>query len=241
MHLCESLRSVERWSPAELSQIVEAEGAGGPFLVWRTPEGTMGLCPLRDRTRVTIGRRSTNDVPLGGDGEVSRLHAVLERLGEDWTLVDDGLSRNGTFVNGEALHSRHRLMDGDLVRLGGTVIEYHQPGGITTPLTSPGQEVAAAELLNETQRRILAALCRPYRSVNQHPRPATNVEIGREVFLGIDAVKSHLRQLYRRFGLSELPQNQKRAQLAALALRSGIAPGPELKVAPALDDDRDAV
>jgi hypothetical protein len=44
------------------------------------------------------------------------------------------------------------------------------------------------------------------------------------VFLGVDAVKSHLRALYRQFGVSDLPQNQKRAQLALDAMRSGVTP-----------------
>ena len=38
---------------------------------------------------------------LDFDPEVSRVHAELERLGDDWTVADDGLSRNGSFVNGE--------------------------------------------------------------------------------------------------------------------------------------------
>ena len=47
--------------------------------------------------RLTIGRRPSNDVALDWDSEVSRVHAALERIGEDWTVVDDGLSHNGTY------------------------------------------------------------------------------------------------------------------------------------------------
>ena len=42
-----------------------------------------------------------NEVALDWDSEVSRVHAALERAGEEWTLVDDGLSHNGTYVGGE--------------------------------------------------------------------------------------------------------------------------------------------
>jgi DNA-binding CsgD family transcriptional regulator len=52
--------------------------------------------------------------------------------------------------------------------------------------------------------------------------PATNKEIAEEVFLSVDAVKAHLRSLFERFGLENLPQNQKRARLAATALLQGI-------------------
>jgi hypothetical protein len=38
----------------------------------------------------------------------------------------------------------------------------------------------------------------------------------------VDAVTAHLRALFERFGLEHLPQNQKRARLAATALVSGL-------------------
>ena len=38
---------------------------------------------------------------MSWDGEVSRLPAQLEGVGTDRILIDDGLSRNGTYVNGE--------------------------------------------------------------------------------------------------------------------------------------------
>ena len=39
---------------------------------------------------------------LDWDSEISRVHAALERIGDDWTVVDDGLSHNGTYLNGNA-------------------------------------------------------------------------------------------------------------------------------------------
>lgn len=43
-----------------------------------------------------------------------------------------------------------------------------------------------------------------------------------EVCLSVDAVKAHLRGLFEQFGLPDLPQNQKRATLAATALLNGV-------------------
>ena len=37
--------------------------------------------------RLTIGRSESNGVALPWDAEVSRVHASLERLGDEWTLV----------------------------------------------------------------------------------------------------------------------------------------------------------
>jgi hypothetical protein len=42
------------------------------------------------------------------------------------------------------------------------------------------------------------------------------------VFLSVEAVKAHLRELYGRYGFDKLAQNQKRANLVAAALASGV-------------------
>lgn len=75
--------------------------------------------------------------------------------------------------------------------------------------------------LTDTQLGILAALCRPVSAGNHFAPPATNQEIADEVFLSVDAVKAHLRTLYRKFGIEDLPHNQKRARLAELVVEGG--------------------
>ena len=77
-----------------------------------------------DERIVTIGRRTDNHLALEWDGEVSRVHAELERVAGEWAVVDDGLSRNGTFVNGERVTGRRRLRDGDRVVFGETPVLY---------------------------------------------------------------------------------------------------------------------
>ena len=64
----------------------------------------------------TIGRRSSNDVPLL-DLEVSRQHARIDFVAPRFFLSDLG-STNGTRVNGRVLAGRHTLRDGDLIELG---------------------------------------------------------------------------------------------------------------------------
>ena len=59
--------------------------------------------------RVVIGRGSGCDLALDWDDRASRIHAQLERVGSEWVVADDGLSRNGTFVNGERVLARRRL------------------------------------------------------------------------------------------------------------------------------------
>src|SRR3954470_4771362 len=94
-------------SPRELRDRIAAERSGAPFLIYRTDTGDQVLADLeQSKERITIGRRAGNDVALEWDARVSRVHAALERVGEAWVLMDDGLSHNGTWVNGERLTGR---------------------------------------------------------------------------------------------------------------------------------------
>ncbi len=83
-------------------------------------------------------------------------------------------------------------------------------------------EAPAPTELTDTQRRVLIALCRPYRDGPSFATPATNQQIAEEVFLGVDAVKMHLRRLFAEFELSDIPQNEKRARLAECVLQFGV-------------------
>src|SRR6059058_745152 len=137
-------------------------GADGPALIYRDDAGTQRFFPLGDQTSLTIGRGSGCDIRLSWDERVSRVHAGLEIVGSDWALVDDGLSRNGTFLNGERLNGRRRLRDGDTFVLGSTSFGYRDVQGGTSQMTRVETEVVTVSSLSPTQRQILTALCRPY-------------------------------------------------------------------------------
>jgi hypothetical protein len=210
-------------SANELKQRLGVERAGKPFLAFRNGQGVLSLFVLdRGGHTRTVGRRSEMDVSVSWDSEVSGLHARLEGLGGEWTVVDDGLSMNGTFVNGERLGGRQRLRDGDRIRVGRTVLAYKDGRPEPTERTAIAGDVPALERLTDTQRRVLVALCRPYRDGGSFTAPASNQQIAGELFLSVDAVKMHLRTLFRKFELGELPQNQKRAKLAECVLQYGL-------------------
>jgi pSer/pThr/pTyr-binding forkhead associated (FHA) protein len=115
-------------TPADLKAVIEAERTGVPFVHWRTGEGMQQLVLLHtDQQRLTVGRRGDADLALPWDPEVSRAHALLERVGGSWTVVDDGLSRNGTFVNGGRIHGRHPLHDRDRLCFGRTPVVFREP------------------------------------------------------------------------------------------------------------------
>ena len=209
-------------SASELKAQLEAERRGRPFLLYRDGEGRQQIVELSEAVpRLTIGRRPTSEVPLHWDSEVSRAHAELERVGNDWTLVDDGLSRNGSFVNGKRLAGRCRLCDRDTIRVGGTVLVFRDPSEPVAS-TAVAEEPAEVGELSETQRKVLVALARPFRDASTFPTPTTNQEIARELFLSVDAVKAHLRVLFQKFGVDQLPPNRKRVALVGKALRAGV-------------------
>ena len=220
---------LHRSTPPELRERLEAERTGLPFLIFRTPQDEQRIVLLGEhRDRLVIGRGEDTDLRLSWDGEVSRVHAFLDRVGEEWTLVDDGLSRNGSFVNGERIHGRRRLEHGDELRLGETSLTYLHPDGRGTDSTITAAERAAALGLSDTQRRVLIALARPFKDATAFTVPATNREIAEALFLSQDAVKGHLRALFRKFGVDELQQNTKRAALVERALATGAISRREL-------------
>lgn len=196
--------------------------AQGAALLYRDDEGSLQVVALESLSALTIGRGSGCDLRLPWDDRVSRLHAQLDRVGTDWTVVDDGLSRNGTFLNGERVTGRRRLHDGDTLLLGQTSFSFREVRGKTSQLTMVQDEVLTVSSLSATQRQILTALCRPYKQDTPYATPASNLQIAAEVFLSVDAVKTHLRTLFQKFHIEDLPQNQKRTKLVERAFALGI-------------------
>lgn len=216
----------------ELKDRIDAERDGEPHLLYRDGTGRQVIRPLgTDDDQLSVGRRGRVDLLLDFDPEISSLHAELERLGDEWVVVDDGLSRNGTFVNGERVVGRRRLRDGDALRFGTTIVVYRSPGAaVEATIAAPPGE--GPPEISEAQRRVLVALCRPFRAGSEFASPATNKQIADEAFLSVDAVKAHLRTLFDRFEVGDLPQNQKRIRLAELAIRNGVIAPRDLEAPP---------
>jgi len=126
---------------AEAEELAAAERRGDPYLVYHDAGERQRVLSLPDTwARVTVGRSLTADVVLSWDDDVSRVHADLQRIGGEWVLVDDGLSRNGSFVNGERVEGRRMLKDGDELRFGQTAVRFKAPfqvGGETRIRTLP--------------------------------------------------------------------------------------------------------
>ena len=96
-----------------------------PSLRYDDDSGARRVYLLEGSRDVRIGRGEDADLRLWWDLSVSLVHAEIVRLGAHWLIGDDGVSRNGTFVNGERLRGRRRLRHRDVVRVGGTTLAFN--------------------------------------------------------------------------------------------------------------------
>ena len=209
-------------SQSELKARIEAERRHAPFLVFRDAHDEQHIFALdRAGGRWRVGRDPECEVCLDHDDRVSRLHAELENVGDVWALTDFGLSRNGSFVNEERVNGQRVLHDADVLRFGSTHLLFRSPLEREARDT---RKATSGELpaLTAKQRRILIALCRPFRDASPFVTPASNQEIAGEVSLSVDRIKAHLSALFELVGVEDLPQTHKRARLAELALRTGL-------------------
>src|SRR5436305_2072047 len=71
---------------------------------------------------LVIGRSTPGQGSLGGDSEISRVHARVYRDASGQLMVEDLGSTNGTFVNGNRISSPTPLRGGDELKMGQTTL-----------------------------------------------------------------------------------------------------------------------
>jgi pSer/pThr/pTyr-binding forkhead associated (FHA) protein len=208
-------------SPSELQARLAAERAEDPFVELRDGDGQQRLVTLTGE-RVGVGRSPSAGLALVWDAQVSRSHASIECIDGVWTVLDDGRSTNGTFVNEERVQGRRALRHLDVIRVGATRLRFHDPSeaGQDTKLTEVASS-APVPTLTPAQLRVLAALCRPADG------PASNEEIADELTVSIDTVKTHMRALFDAFHLQSSAPYRKRFELVRLAVDAGMVAPPE--------------
>jgi hypothetical protein len=169
----------------------------------------------------TVGRGRGVDIRLD-DPSVSRLHAELIRRGPYVYVVDLGLSRNGTRVNGRPV-ARRVLDEGDVLSFGAARCRI---GGL--PHEDLAEEVrrAAAPELTRRELDVLTSLCRPALSDEAFAIPATAHEIAADLVVTEAAVKQHLLRLYQKFRVPEGPNRRTRLanEVVALGLVKPVPP-----------------
>ncbi len=177
-------------------------------------EETGDVFPLRDDV-TTVGRGQGVDIRLD-DPSVSRLHAELVRRGPYVYVVDLGLSRNGTRVNGRPV-ARRVLEDGDVLSFG---TARGRMGGIPQEEITAEAELRRSAVPELTRREldVLTSLCRPALSDEAFATPATAHQIASDLVVTEAAVKQHLLRLYQKFRIPEGTNRRTRLANEVVAL-----------------------
>jgi hypothetical protein len=186
-----------------------------------------------DGDRLTVGKNAENDLVIAEDSSVSRLHALLERIGGSWTIRDMH-STNGTLVNGDRIFEQKVLRDDDEIILGRTRIRFcdrNTAGDVSTARTG------ARPRVTPTEHKVLVELCRPLLSASAFKEPGTVRQIADRLCVGEAAVKQHLMHLYDKFGIYEDDGPSRRHRLANAAIETGTITLKDLKEP---DDDDDS-
>jgi DNA-binding winged helix-turn-helix (wHTH) protein len=132
------VRTVHRFGYAfcgAATELVEAhpgraEGAAACWLIWDT-----GQVSLREGENI-LGR--DRDVAAWFDSiDVSRHHARISVTGGE-AILEDLESKNGTFVRGERITSRCRLVDGDQIGLGSLLVTFRA----SSPVASTASQIS---------------------------------------------------------------------------------------------------
>ena len=163
---------------------------------------------LGDRP-LAMGRDARNDIRIL-DSEVSRNHATIQRVKDNFVLTDRN-SSNGTRVNGIIIRS-HALVDGDQIQLGNTLLLFsdasregwkdnaadrvnllrrHDPADRSSIVTHMGQDNAQAVIPSKDEAadspNSLSVL---YRIAEEVARPSSSLEqsLQRTLDLTVSAV-----------------------------------------------------
>ena len=172
------------------------------------------MIPLRAEV-TTVGRGRGADIRLD-DPSVSRLHAELVRRGPYVYVVDLGLSRNGTRVNGRPV-ARRVLDNGDVLSFGAARCRI---GGLQQEDLTEEADLrrSAVPELTRRERDVLVSLCRPALSDEAFAVPATAHQIAADLVVTEAAVKQHLLRLYQKFRVPEGPNRRTRLANEVVAL-----------------------
>jgi len=163
----------------------------------------------------TVGRGRGTDIVLS-DPSVSQLHAEFVRRGPYVYVVDMGLSRNGTRVNGRPI-ARRVLNEGDIISFGAARCKI---GGLPQEDLHPEVELrrGGAPELTRRELDVLTSLCRPALSDDAFVVPATARQIAEDLVVTEAAVKQHLLRLYQKFRISEGVNRRTRLANEVVAL-----------------------
>src|SRR3954454_21769262 len=109
----------------------------------KVPGGNAAGQTITEEQELVIGRSTPGLASLGGDSEISRVHARVFHDPSGRLTVEDLGATNGTFVNGNRISGQQPLNPGDQVRGGQTSLSV-EGGAAGAGGTCVGQVVPPA-------------------------------------------------------------------------------------------------
>jgi len=159
---------------------------------------------------VRIGRDDTCELQLPGDPTVSRLHAILRTEDGHW-VVQDGGSRNGTYLNGRKVSGHATLGPCDRLLIGNYVVVFQgeQDAAVET-IDAQGPDLTRTRLetgLSARELDVLRLVCAGH----------GDLQVAGELFISVKTVHSHLDRIRDKTGC------RRRVELVRYAIDHGIA------------------
>ena len=170
--------------------------------------------------RYGIGRLPTSAVCLSDDHGVSRRHAEISMMGGRWQVIDLR-SRNGTYVQGELVRGSATLVHGAVIRCGSTELRFIEPDPTEHDHVPSTHGLTAWPPLTVKECAFLVAFTRPFMRLPESQlagvRPPKNSELAVELGYSEPAIRKRLKDLYRKYQLTDLSNEARRSELALRA------------------------
>lgn len=154
-----------------------------------------------NRTRITIGRSDSCDVVVS-DATVSRVHACLDRIGNQWRIRDLG-SQNGVYLNGIRVHRSTPVSPGDAIALGDTSLR------LAESHDEVRSDLITMHAAPETSRTALSP--REKEILTQVAAGRTDEQIAAAITVSVKTVRSHLDRIRNKTGARRRPDLTRHA------------------------------
>ncbi len=168
-------------------------GAGGnACLVLIYPPGAeMGRRFELEQDNVVLGRGGDCDIQIDRDS-VSRKHARIFRMGDQWMVEDLG-STNGSYVN-DAPVKRSQLRDSDFVKIGAAIFKFFFGAGIESSYHEEIYKMTIIDALTgaHNKRYFLEFLDREIARCSRYGRPLSLLMFDIDHFKRINDNHGHL-------------------------------------------------
>ena len=182
----------EKTRVSQISKIADKRLAGGiPCFVEIYGKNIGRKYPL-DKVQTTIGRGPDNTIVCDMDN-VSRAHCKIY-AGAGGSYVEDMGSTNGTFVNDMELSSRRKLVNGDLIKVGGVIFKYIDGDNIEQLYYEEIYRMAIIDGLTQifNKRYFLEFLDREMARCQRYARPLALIMFDIDFFKKINDEFGHL-------------------------------------------------